>query len=116
MSRPYENLSGRNPARSEYGWIERQVTRAYMQLRMIEPDDEGFRIVDLGRFGDVEAQLTELPPDRVHSRIPPIWLEIFSCTSRATVDGYGYFELGEDELANAVDIILRAMQRNRQGV
>ncbi|KLK92247.1 hypothetical protein AA309_15650 [Microvirga vignae] len=66
----------------------------------------------LGPFGGVKVQLTALPLKHASSPMPTLWLEIFSCSSRATIDGYGCFGLGEEELAAAVEIILSAMQRN----
>jgi hypothetical protein len=112
MSRHHERFPN-TPAGNDYDQIERQLVRAYIQLAMIEPDEDGFRTVALGRFGDVEARLTEVPSKPARSPVPSLWLEIFSCTSGATIDGCGCFDVGEHELAAAVEMILEATRRNQ---
>jgi hypothetical protein len=81
-----------------------------MELTESAADDNKSRTVALGRFGDVEVHLTELSPAQVPSSLPPMWLEVFSANSGVTIDGYGFFNLGEDVQAAAVELIIRAKQ------
>jgi hypothetical protein len=114
MSRHNEKCSDRTAsAGNNHDRIERQLIQAYIQLAVTAPDEDGSRTVALGRFGGVEVHLTELPPKRALSAMPPLWLEVFCCTSGATIDGYGCFDLGEDELAAAVEMILEAGWRGQ---
>jgi hypothetical protein len=88
--------------------IGRRLMEAYIQLAVTAPSRAGIRSVMLKQFGRVEVHFTELPLEQPYSSIPPLWLEVVSDDDGTTIDGYGCFDLGEDELTAAVDLILDA--------
>lgn len=90
--------------------IEQRIIRAYVQLACT-PDTDGWRTVTVLRFGDLEAQLTEVPEEERHPCRPWFWLEICCHARRSIVDRYGCTELDETDLERAVELIASAQHR-----
>ncbi|MET0527947.1 MAG: hypothetical protein ABW003_06310 [Microvirga sp.] len=90
--------------------IEEKLIRAYVQLVFAPTHADGLRTVTLGKFGSVEARLTEIPEKDRHPRVPPFWVEIYSPASGWVENSCGCFEFDEDELATAVELIVEARQ------
>ncbi|MBJ6128532.1 hypothetical protein [Microvirga splendida] len=84
--------------------IERELMRAYVQLAVTPSGLDGSRAVTLKGLGAHRVCLTELPRARIPPTMPPLWIEIFSPAGE-TIDGCGCFDLGEDELTDATQII-----------
>ncbi len=98
MRRSVESGSGQD-------WIKGELTKAYLQLAVtwLDPAD-GSRTVTLAGLGPLEVRLTQLSRVCIPLTMPPLWLEIFS-PEGSTVDGCGCFDLGEEELREATQII-----------
>lgn len=75
----------------------------------LDPTD-GSRTVTLAGLGPLEVRLTQLSRARIPLTMPPLWLEIFSQRHRASTAA-GCFDLGEEELTEATQIISDACQR-----
>jgi hypothetical protein len=95
--------------------IARRLIEGNVRLAVTSPNQDGSRAVTLGQFGRAEVHLTELHPKQTGSSIPPIWLEVLSGENGVTIDGYGCFDLDEDELAVAVDLILDVRRHHPTG-
>jgi len=111
MSRSYA-LSARPMEQIEWSRdrIEEQIVRAYIRLALAPGSEAGSRTVTLVQFGALEVRLTETAPEGVPSKVPPLWLEIYSHVTGAVVDSCGCFEFDEDELKTAVDLVVEAQQ------
>jgi hypothetical protein len=95
--------------------IARRLIEGYVRLAVTSPNQDGSRAVTLGQFGRAEVHLTELHLKQAGSSIPPLWVEVLSCDNGVTIDGYGCFNLDEDELAVAVDLILDVRRHHLTG-
>ncbi|MBD2750333.1 hypothetical protein IC232_27110 [Microvirga sp. BT688] len=95
---------------SDHDWIKGELIKAYHQLAVtwLDPTD-GSRTVTLAGLRPLEVRLTQLSRARIPLTIPPLWLEIFS-PEGSTVDGCGCFDMSEDELTEATQIISDACQ------
>jgi len=92
--------------------VTRQIVAAYSELAAFVRCADGSRAVSLGPFGRVEIRLTEMPLQTTGPTIPPLWIEVLSRTDGSTIDGYGFFELGGEDLTAAVDFILEASRHH----
>jgi hypothetical protein len=112
----FRRSAGRSRPLTEAGddrdQIAQRLVEAYAQLPMTPPNRVGTRTVTLGQFGCAKVHLTQLPREQTGSSIPPLWLEVFSHDDGTTIDGYGCFDLEENELTAAVDLILAVMRRH----
>ncbi len=97
-------------AGTEPDQIGRHLIEAYVQLAVTPPGPDGSRTVVIERLGGVTVHLTELPRQHIPSTMPHLWLEIFSSVSGSPMDSYGCFDLGEDELMAATQLIVEARQ------
>lgn len=91
--------------------IEQQIIRAYVRLVFAAENTAGVRTTLVARFYSLEVRLSELPDASGVQDLPPFWLEIYSHTTRSTVDSLGCFEFDQAELAMAVDLVLKARHR-----
>jgi len=91
--------------------IEQQIIRAYVRLVFAAENTAGVRTTLVARFCSLEVRLSELPDASGVQDLPPFWLEIYSHTTRSTVDSLGCFEFDQAELAMAVDLVLKARHR-----
>ena len=92
--------------------MEQLVIWAYVELTSRAENRHRPRTATIVRLDFLEARLTELPRDRVLVGVPPFWLEIFSPTSPSPVDSRGFFELDEEELTSAVELIMTALRES----
>jgi hypothetical protein len=88
--------------------IEQRIIRAYIRLVFLAGDADGSRTVTVIRQGRLEVRLTERPADTAAGGIPPFWLEVAPVAGHPSVDGCGFYQFDETELATAVDLVLEA--------
>jgi hypothetical protein len=62
------------------------------------------------RLGTLEVHLTEIHPEDTTPGVPPFWIEVFDWPQQASIDSVGCYELYEDELVAAVEMIVNAAQ------
>ena len=55
--------------------------------------------------------MTEMPLEVLFPGMPLFMLEVFLLPSHATVDGYGFFDLDDMELAAAAEFVLEAARQ-----
>ena len=99
----YPLLSG--PCADE---IEQRIIRAYVQLVFQAVDADNSRTVVVTRLGSLEVRLTEMLPAETNLGLPPFRIEVFDWPHQAFIDSIGCYEFDEDELAAAVEMIVRA--------
>jgi len=99
-----------NPSPSDLcaDWIEQRIIRAYIQLMFLAGDPDGSRTITVLRLGRLEVRLTERSTDTAAPGIPPFWLEVIPVAGRPSINGCGFYEFDETELAMAVDLVLEA--------
>lgn len=90
--------------------IEQRIIRAYVQLAYTLEID-GSHTVAVARFGALEARLTEVPEVQRLPGLPWFWLELYSHAQQTVIDSCGCTELDEPELAQAVELIVKAQQQ-----
>lgn len=93
--------------------IEQRIIRAYLRLACTAQERDGIRSVTVTRFGGLEVRLTEIPLELVAPGMPTFWLEVYSHENHAVIDSCGCSEFDERELADAVDLVERAMRRSQ---
>src|SRR5688500_11334733 len=108
MSYKLDELSRRTDASAPCPHrIECELIGAYVRLEVATPCPDGSRTVALAGVRPLRVRLTELPQGRIPLTMPPLWLEIFS-PEGDTIDGCGWFDLGEAELTDATEVIMNA--------
>jgi hypothetical protein len=91
--------------------IEHRIVQAYMGLVFPADDASGSRTVSVIQSGLLGVQMTEMPLEVLVPGMPLFMLEVFLLPSHATVDGYGFFDLDDTELAAAAEFVLEAARQ-----
>jgi hypothetical protein len=90
--------------------IEQRIIRSYVGLVYQAVDTANRRSVVVMRLGTLEVHLTEIHPEDTTPGVPPFWIEVFDWPQQASIDSVGCYELYEDELVAAVEMIVNAAQ------
>lgn len=86
--------------------IEQLLFRAYARLVFMARNPARPRAVIVAQFGSLEVRLNELSDAYKSQAMPPLWVEIYSHANCSITDSYGMFEFNEDELSQAVELIV----------
>jgi hypothetical protein len=87
--------------------IEQRIIRGYVRL-LFMPQLAGRRRTTLGWIGRREVRLTEVEPSKAQPGAPRFWVEIHCHDRNVTIDSCGCFEFDEDELSDAVGLVMEA--------
>jgi hypothetical protein len=94
---------------SETSCLELQIARAYMRLPFVSQRGDGARTISLGRFGNCEVFLVELP----HADSTRLWIELYDHTLQQALDSCGCTDI-EEAAAAARLLIPRARQLSHE--
>lgn len=89
---------------------ELRITRAYMRLLFIAPDEHGSKTVSLARIGNYEVSLVEFAQLWL-ADFPPLWLELYAHDIAAAIDSCRCHDF-EEMVSVAKLLILRAKALN----
>jgi hypothetical protein len=90
--------------------MEQLLIRAYVKLVFMSKDRDGLRTAIVAQFGSLEVRLTEFCDAYIFQDKPPLWVEIYSHATYSMIDSRGFLEFNEEELSEAVGLIMQAKQ------
>jgi hypothetical protein len=82
---------------------ELRITRAYMRLLFVPPNEDGTKTVSLARIGNYEVLLVELSQSRFVDGAP-LWLELYAHDLNAVIDSYRCTDV--EEAASAAEQLI----------
>jgi hypothetical protein len=92
--------------------IELRIARAYMRLAFVSQRGDGTKAISLGRFGNYEVLLVELPQASAASDTR-LWIELYDHTLQHGLDSCGCTDIEEATTAARL-LISRARQLSQK--
>ena len=93
--------------------LERRLIRAYFLLLVAPEDKDGSRRVSLGRHGQYDVRLVELPRDNPVAAAKSLWMELYAHDRQIVLDSCASDEL-EDAVIAAEELISQARQLDKK--
>jgi hypothetical protein len=91
---------------------ELTITRAYMQLLFVSPNQDGSKSISLARAGQYEVLLIEFARPWLADS-PPVWLELYAHDIDAAIDSCCCYDF-EEMVGAARHLIVRAKELSDQ--
>jgi hypothetical protein len=92
--------------------LELRIARAYMRLAFVSQRGDGTKAISLGRFGNYEVLLVELPQASAASDVR-LWIELYDHALQHGLDSCGCTDIEEATTAARL-LISRARQLSQK--